>query len=215
MKKDNIKVIKFIIFLCLLQGASYYICKFTPFDTIRLMSSFDDKIVRDPNYVFFYISWFPMLVIVPFLVSKTNKDNLFKYAGMYIIGIIVSFLTFFFFPTEILREELVVNNISSWILNIVYMFDTPATNCLPSMHVFACLLFIYFSFKIDNKNKVLEKVIRIGIIFLSIMIIVSTMVIKQHVIYDVVGASILFLITLTGEKLFKLSNKVEELFKKL
>ena len=79
MKKDNIKVIKFIIFLCLLQGASYYICKFTPFDTMRLMSSFDDKIVRDPNYVFFYISWFPMLVIVPFLVSKTNKDNLFKY----------------------------------------------------------------------------------------------------------------------------------------
>ena len=215
MKKDNIKVIKFIIFLCLLQGTSYYICKLTPFTKTQLISSFDNNIVRDPNFVFFYISWFPMLVIVPFLVFKSDKDNLFKYAGMYIMGIIVSFLTFFFFPTIIVREELIVNNVSSWILNVVYLFDTPASNCLPSMHVFSCLLFIYFSFKIKNKNKLTEYILRISIIFLSIMIIVSTLVIKQHVIYDIIGAIILFFIALTGEKIFKISSKVSDLYKKI
>lgn len=209
--RSNWKYILFILSLIGFESLIYSLSKITPFERIILSSSFDDKLPLITQFVYIYSSWYLLLFLVPYFLFHDDKiDNFYEYCITYIVMVILSCIVFFLFPTEIIRPEIVTTNISSYILKFIYFVDTPAINCLPSMHCAVCFAFIYFSIKMGKKNKISKYVY----IILSILIIISTMLVKQHLIYDVIAALILFVISITIVKVFKLGKRIQTKFEK-
>ncbi|MEG2351370.1 MAG: phosphatase PAP2 family protein [Bacilli bacterium] len=190
MKKLNYKPILITTILIIIQSGFYFFSKLVQSTPTMLSSTLDDKIPFINSFIYPYIIWYLMLFIVPYVVYKYNKNNFYKYCLAYIICVIVSNIIFIVFPTTIIRAEHLGNGVTNLLVKLIYYLDTPALNCLPSLHCIICFLFIYCSI-----NFKLPKAFKIITTFLSIIIIISTLFIKQHVIYDVAAAFIISLIS--------------------
>ena len=97
-----------------------------------------------------------------------------------IVGII-----FFAFPTIMLREEVVGMDIFSRAVDLLYKLDAP-TNLFPSIH---CLE-SYICMKSSLEIKDIGKRYRISMVVMSLLVFMSTVFIKQHVILDFFGTVI-------------------------
>ena len=209
--RSNWKYILFIFSLIGIEAVLYSISKITPFERTILESTFDNKLPLITQFVYIYISWYILLFMVPYFLFHDKKiDNFYEYCLVYIIMVFISSIIFFIFPTEIIRPDINVKNLSSLILKGIYYIDSPSINCLPSMHCSVCFLYIYYSFKMSNNNKKSK----VFFIILSILIIISTMLIKQHLIYDVIAALLLSLFSIIIVKTLKLSKIVKSKIEK-
>lgn len=188
--KNNRKVIYAIFSLILYQCFIYFISKFTSLNIRTLNSNVDLYIPFVPYFVYLYIFWYIMLLLVPYYIYKYDEKTFKKYFISTCLGITICGIIYIFFPTTVLRPNFRVNNITTFILNTVYMLDTPALNCFPSMHCMICFNFILFSII----NKKLPIIYKILIIILSILVILSTIFIKQHVVLDVFSSFIISLV---------------------
>lgn len=137
-------------------------------------------------FVLFYISWYFMLLIVPLLLSKYNEKDFYKYNICILINALISLIIFIVFPTSIPRYEITTNSIFDKLVRIIYYFDNPTT-CLPSMHASAAFIAIYFSIG----SRTLLKKYKIFIIIQSVLIILSTLFIKQHAVFDVIASFVI------------------------
>ena len=158
MLRKDFEIIKKIILLIIFQSALYLLAKLSPFNVHLLTSEYDSKIPFVSQFIYFYVSWYLMLFLVPYLLSK--KDNIIfkKYISSAVISIVVVSIIYFFFPTTILRGAINSNGLSNYITNIIYLIDTPILNCFPSMHCLLCFLYIYYTVsckKFSCKYKIL------------------------------------------------------------
>ena len=145
----------------------------------------DDFIPYIDLFVLPYILWYPLLVGVGLTLLFKDSENFKKYmsfVGISFFSIIT--LNYFFTTEQNLRVDLsFYDSVFSHIVNLIYNADTN-TNVCPSMHVVGTFgaLFAVYSSSVFNKN------IRVPIIFLSVLIILSTVFIKQHSVFDIVTA---------------------------
>lgn len=206
MKKVSIKVIVLILLLILIETVLYFLAKLTPFNPWVLISNFDDKLPLISNFIYIYVIWYLLLLLIPYMIYFFDKKMFNEYVGSYLIAIFIAFITFFFIPTTIIRPEIVIEDLSSLLLSFIYQNDTPALNCLPSMHCVLCFMFIYYTLSL----KKLKLPYKIFICILSILIIISTLLIKQHVIWDVIGALLVTILSIVSCKLFKISDRINK-----
>lgn len=189
MKKfisENKNRIIFLILVLIFQASVYCITKIFQRSPMSLNNYFDNMIPFIPYFVIFYITWFPLLFLVPLLVLKYDKKVFDRYIVTIFIFAIFEGIMFILLPTTMEREVFDVTNISTFIINFIYMMDKPV-NLFPSAHCGFAILFIMSVFdvkEIKSKYKML-------IIVISILIILSTLFIKQHVIVDVLGSLII------------------------
>ena len=94
--------------------------------------------------------------------------------------------------------------ITDLVIKLTFLYDSPPLNCFPSIHCLFCFQVIYgFTFsKVKNKTKIL-------IILFSILIIFSTLFIKQHYIFDVISALLVMLISNLLTDLFHIYEKLK------
>lgn len=203
-----------LLILCLLlvaiEGSSFLLVKITPFKHIMLA---DYYLVNWPvikEFVVFYYTWYLMLFIVPIILYYKDRERQKDYIMTYMVTIFLSSIIFFFFPTELVRDAYVGKGFFNFFLNIIYYVDTPTLNCLPSMHCTLCFLFIYYS--LVSKN--IKWYYRLLIVMISLLIMASTILIKQHVVYDIYGALIVAVLSIMIVKNTKSSNLSERLLKK-
>lgn len=156
-----------------------------------LTTPLDYMIPFNEWFIFFYYTWFPLMAfsyIYTFL--KDQKEYLrlitFTFTGMTLF-IIVSII----YPNGLdLRPAHLANtNIARVLCNLIYSADSP-TNVLPSIHVFNSVGFAIAL----NKTKYLKKRSKKIATFLSVMIIICVMPVKQHGIIDIASALILSVI---------------------
>jgi membrane-associated phospholipid phosphatase len=102
------------------------------------------------------------------------------------ISLIFCYLIYYYFQTSVPRPIITGNSWDVLILQYIYSQDQPF-NCFPSIHA----LHSYLVMRATWTSKVIRKRARIVISICSILIIVSTFMIKQHVIYDALGAILL------------------------
>ena len=100
------------------------------------------------------------------------------------LGMWISYIIYFIFPTEIVRPTLVDNSFFNSIINIIYISDRPF-NCFPSLHV----LGTYFVMRYTKKDN--NKYIYFYTKIVGVLIILSTIFIKQHFVLDVVASIVL------------------------
>lgn len=184
--KVNKNRIIILILVLILQVSIYGITKLFQYNPIYLNNYFDEMIPFIPYFVIFYITWYPLLFLVPLLILKYNKKVFDRYIASMLAFIVVEALVFILVPTTMERSLIEVTNISTFIISIIYKFDT-AVNLFPSAHCAFAILFIISVFdvkEINSKYKIL-------IMIISILIILSTLFIKQHVLIDVFGSLVM------------------------
>lgn len=198
MKNKVVKASLISITLILLQTIIFFLTKWSV-NSIHLInnSSIDSFIPFSPYFIYFYVSWYILLFLIPFIAYFKNKKVLNEYIILSITTCILVGLTYIIYPTTIIRANFSINNISSYLVNLMYKIDTPVRNCFPSAHCIYSFIFIICLFKIKNINKIF----RYFLIFISIMIIPTTLLIKQHVFIDVVGAIIYIVFIIIISKL--------------
>ncbi len=194
--------------LCLARPAIiylvFYLCWFILIERIPgrkytiIHMKADDKIPFCEYFIIPYLLWFLYIAwILIYLLFKNHEDYCkcctFLFTGMTIF-LIISTL----FPNiHYLRPSVMPrNNIFTKIVSYLYTFDT-STNLWPSIHVYNSLGAFFAT--IHNEQLQSNKWITSGSLLLTTLIILSTVFLKQHSLFDVMTAlimgAILYLIT--------------------
>lgn len=210
LTRINWRIVFIIAFLIAFESFFYMISKLTFINATVLSNNLTNKLPFIPSFVYFYISWYAMLFIIPYIIYQKNKELLYEYIAIFTSCVLVSSIIFFCFPTTMIRGDFNVTGITTFILKFIYFTDTPVLNCLPSMHCAICFVFMYFSFKLD-----LKWYYKLSINLLSVLVILSTIFIRQHVIWDVLAALIMVLVIILLANLTNLSKYIEKTMKRI
>lgn len=148
-------------------------------------------------FVFPYVYWYIYIFIgLIFILSKDRKRYLRTLMAIY-IGMCMCYVFYYLYPVEISRPVIDNNTIANKLVNIIYENDRPV-NCFPSIHVLNTYIIMRFTKVKDNKSWFYYTNI------IGILIMLSTLFIKQHFILDGVVAIIL------AEVVILIAKKVED-----
>lgn len=142
-----------------------------------------------PIFIIPYILWF--FYVAYFIMFYLNRDltEYYRLGSFLAAGMTVFIIISIFFPNGLnLRPEFSSLNDKSFLTGLIkglYLKDT-STNVFPSIHVYNTIgIMISYFF---TKNKIsFTKIHKSIIIILGVLIILSTMFVKQHSIIDVIG----------------------------
>ncbi|MGA0448039.1 MAG: phosphatase PAP2 family protein [Candidatus Phytoplasma pyri] len=130
--------------------------------------------------------------ILPYLFYKylDQKEKMQLYY-LFTKTLIISYIIFIILPLEIPENHMFQNldnnkfntlnltNLTNYLLKLTYDLDNPTCIC-PSLHV----LFTYISFVIFRSNNKIPNYIIYGQMILTILVWISTFVLKQHFVID-------------------------------
>ncbi len=200
---------KFPIILSLIaviyQAIFYYFAKFTPIEPHIIGSEIDSLIPFLPVFIVPYILWYLFLIVVPCILYEQDRNTFYWYLVTNFLVDTVATIIFILYPTLLIRPDLSINGIFTWLISIIYWGDTPALNCFPSIHCASCFVSIFIMIK-SNKIKSQH---RFTTSIFAALIILSTLFIKQHAVIDVVGAFVLAFIMLVLVKRTSLHTYIE------
>lgn len=155
---------------------------------------FDSYIPFCEFFIVPYLLWFPYMIgtVWYFIFRNHNKREYYQLTMNLMMGMTVFLIVSYLYPnvlhlrpTEFPRE-----NIFTDMVRWLYRTDT-STNVLPSIHVFNSLA---IHMALTNCEALKDrKWIRRGSLVLTILIIMSTMFLKQHSVIDVCMGSTLAL----------------------
>ncbi len=147
---------------------------------------FDDMIPFCEYFIIPYLLWFPYMIgaVVYFVFRNPNKKEYYQLSMNLIMGMTIFLIVSYVFPniqhlrpTEFTRSNLFVTAVQK-----LYATDTP-TNILPSIHVFNSFA---IHMAINNSEMFRNRpAVRHGSLVLTILIVLSTMFLKQHSVIDV------------------------------
>lgn len=150
--------------------------------------SLDDCIPFCEVFVIPYFLWFAYVVgVVVFLLAK-NKQDYHKVCTFLCIGMTVFLVISTLWPNghHLRLNEMPRDNIFTALVSFLWRTDTP-TNLWPSIHVFNSMGAHFAVMRSQDIASMKHgKLIRIASGILSVSIILSTVFIKQHSVFDVV-----------------------------
>lgn len=112
-----------------------------------LLTKTDTIIPFIPLFVIPYLIWYPFTFIVYFLLFKHDRSMYYRAFLISCTGLIVCYITFYFFQTMIIRPVVEDGDIFIKLVKLVYATDAPY-NCFPSIHVLTSYILMkatYFS----------------------------------------------------------------------
>ena len=210
IKKMNLKLLLVILGLVIYQVFIFFLTK--PFiqDPYVLESPLDNYIPFVPQFVGIYIFWYTMLFWVPYYIYTKNKDSFYKYTMTFVITTFIAGIIFVSFPNTVIRANELGDDLSNKLVAVIYALDNPGINCLPSIHCLYSFLFIFAIFDTKSNSPIWMKIL---ITILSILVVLSTLFIKQHVIYDAIAAfaiGIIVWIITDKLKLYRCFDKINK-----
>lgn len=147
-----------------------------------LVTRLDEAIPFMKVFIVPYIAWYGFIFLTMVYLCFKDRKIYFITIVSYNLGLIASYITFFFFQTTVPRPELTGSDILTKLVFLIYSADQPY-NCFPSIHVLTSFLMVKAVMASNIKNKLIVYIVW----FSSIMIIISTLFVKQHVVLDVVS----------------------------
>lgn len=147
----------------------------------------DDYIPFCELFVIPYFLWFAYVSAVVLWLFFKDKDDYYRTCIFLFTGMTVFLVVSTLLPNgHHLRPAVMPrNNIFTFLVSYLYRTDTP-TNLWPSIHVYNSLGAHFAILRNQRLSKI--RWIRIGSFLLSHSIILSTMFIKQHSVFDVLTA---------------------------
>lgn len=151
-----------------------------------LLSPIDEIIPIIPSMSIPYLSWYPYIFVAMALLCLKDRSIYFKILISMNISLIFCYIIYYNFQTTVTRPVIFVTSWTEQLLQMIYRNDPPF-NCFPSIHCLHSYLVMrgaWLSKNISNRTK-------INFTIVSLTIILSTLFIKQHVIYDALAAILL------------------------
>ncbi|WP_191565504.1 phosphatase PAP2 family protein [Metabacillus idriensis] len=155
-------------------------------EAVNISTAFDSIIPFTPVFILPYMIWY--LYMFGFLIYFWWKspDVYWKTIIAITIGELVCFIIYFFFQTTVPRPQITGDTILLQLVSVIYNTDEPF-NCFPSIHVLTTMIIMLASTHIKGTGKFQSYITQMT----GILIILSTLFVKQHVIYDVVASVVL------------------------
>lgn len=187
MKKANFNLPPFcLIFLIPLINIFYPFLNNASRGVNYLVTDIDRNIPFIKLFAIPYFIWYLFVPASLVYIYFINEKNYYKVISSVIIGMLLSFIIYYFFQTTVPRPSLTGNDFLTNLLRFIYTMDSPY-NCFPSIHVLTCYLMIKGTQINDEKNQIG----RIIVAIIAVAIILSTQFIKQHVILDLISGILL------------------------
>lgn len=153
---------------------------------------FDDRIPFCEFFVVPYLLWFPYMIgaVAYFIFVNKNHREYYQLICNMMMGMTVFLIVSYVYPNvqHLRPAEFPRDNIFTTMVAMLYKTDTP-TNILPSIHVFNSLA-VHMSLTNCQALKN-HRALKASSLVLTILIILSTMFLKQHSVIDVcLGATL-------------------------
>ncbi|WP_442602844.1 phosphatase PAP2 family protein [Paenibacillus sp. KN14-4R] len=147
-----------------------------------LVTLIDNRLPFVSAFIIPYVLWYPFIAIALVLIFFKDVKVYLNTLVALCIGLLVCYVFYYFFQTTVPRPQLVHSDWLTQLVKIIYEHDLPY-NCFPSIHVLTSYLMI-------KGARVLKARTRYIVRIMGLLIIISTLFVKQHVIADV-GMAIL------------------------
>ncbi len=143
----------------------------------------DRKVPLIPWTVLIYVAAYVFWVVNYIMGCRYDYKKAKQFAYAEIAAKFVAFLFFIFLPTTMDRPTVTGDGFFCDLLRLIYACDAP-TNLFPSLH---CQM-SWFSYIAVRGNSALPKAYRIFSAIFAMLVCMSTLTVKQHVILDTVPA---------------------------
>jgi membrane-associated phospholipid phosphatase len=142
----------------------------------------DDKIPFIAPFVAFYMLYAAVLILF-FILAYKNKHLFLASSKSFLFAATICSLIYIFFPTAVIRPEILPTTIFNKLVLFIYSIDT-AVNAFPSEHITFSILANLCLSRINKK-------LSYFLWPLTFLIVLSTLFIKQHYIFDVLAGILL------------------------
>ncbi len=150
----------------------------------------DDFIPFCELFIIPYFLWFAYVAVVVVFFLFKNKTDYYKTCAFLFAGMTVFLLISTLFPNghHLRPVTMPRDNVFTQMVQYLYSIDT-ATNLWPSIHVYNSIgAHLAISHSKEFKNK---KGLRIASLILASSIVLATVFLKQHSVFDVITAFIM------------------------
>lgn len=146
----------------------------------------DDMIPYCEWFIIPYLTWHVLIGIVWLYTLIYETENFRKIAKYFILTFGVTMVIYLIYPTYLnLRPETVpMVSILSYIVKFLYLVDTPENVC-PSLHIIGMFGMFFWSWDARGKASLFWKIV---MVIATVLIVLSTLFLKQHSVVDVVAA---------------------------
>ncbi len=183
MSKLKQNLIPFSLMLIIPVLNVFYVILNTPSREVNYLVTYID--LSTPLIKIFvvpYLIWYPFIIATMLYLCIKDRSVYFKTLLAYVLGLIVCYMTYLVFQTYVPRPNLIGEDLFTKLLAMIYNADQPF-NAFPSIHVLSSFLMIKAISMSRVKNRLNTTIIYTN----SIIIILSTLFVKQHVILDVIS----------------------------
>jgi membrane-associated phospholipid phosphatase len=167
-------------------------------DTARqFLTPWDKYIPTVPVFVIPYLLATILYTAFPiYLFTKLGWDKTKPFLVVATIANSIAFLFYAFWNTSVAREPIKGTDMFSNILKQIYATDRP-TAAFPSGHVYMTLITGYFCWIYFPAS-------RPYVIILSLLVMMATVLLKQHYLPDILGGILVALVSIAAVKYLKL-----------
>lgn len=173
----------FLIALLVAGSVSYEVLNRPAGQLHSLATPFDTLLPFVPLFAIPYLLFLPFLLFTFLLLGFTNWARFRTLAIATILTFIAADLCFLYFQTVVTRPTVVGDDLGSQLVRFIYAHDQPY-NDFPSLHTAGAMLCAIAYYRWRRVYGFLS-------LPLVLAIIASTVLIRQHVVADVVGGLVL------------------------
>lgn len=148
-------------------------------------------------YVFSYVFWVVGFVII----GRENKETCYELLSGEMIAKAMCLVFFFAMPTEMVdwpSGQFEINNVFDWGTQFIYDMDEP-NNLFPSIHCLESWVVTRGAFRCEKPRKWY----RVYCVVIMLGIFASTVLVRQHVVVDIVGGILVAELGLVLAKRFR------------
>ena len=190
-----------VLLLCV-QGSSYLLIQKFQGEFHDMARTVDGRIPLITQAVYVYVLWYPLIFLYPLYLFRLSQSAWIVYVLAIVLDIIFSLVIYMLYPSSFQRPQPSDSVLSGKILRLLYFCNYKGLNCMPSMHCSQCYI-ILLSAVMCGLNGVMSAVAAACVTVLCIMIVISTVLTKQHVLIDMVSALPLGIIVFAAANLFE------------
>ncbi|MDZ5472880.1 phosphatase PAP2 family protein [Bacillus sp. 31A1R] len=175
-----------LLFVMPVLGWIYELLNNHSINSRNVMLPLDNQIPFLSVFIIPYVIWY--LYILGYLIYFCFKDTKVYIQALttIVLGEIICFIVYYCFQTTVPRPAVTGEGILVSLVQFIYANDQPY-NCFPSIHVLTTFIIMVCSSKIKDKHVLNTLFIQA----MGVLIIASTLFVKQHAILDVIGSIVL------------------------
>ncbi len=183
--KDTAKHLGFMLSIPALNV--FYLLLNNPYRGVHsLVTDIDRSLPFLSIFILPYSGWYIFIFATLTYLCLRDRKTYYNALASINISLIICYLIYFFYQTTVPRPALAGNDFFTQMVTWVYTKDQPF-NCFPSIH---CLL-SYLMMAAINTSKIKNKKNSFIICSIALLIILSTLFVKQHVLLDALAAMLL------------------------